>query len=218
MSKAVQYDSEPEEHPNSAPPDAVLKTYGVYNTGTRINFLVHEGGSSGPVAYYVNNSTFTPGTPDVQLRQGDDKHGPVVAYGKFHNLSGHVTLCLDDPDGKGSVCEELEKKSRIAHSEYVFETDVTSDRQRRTYIWRRTIGKGMFANYACMDGATGQLMAYFSKTGTKSLKKVGRLCVTAPTVPGFDQLLLVSWFAIREKENRNAWYAGGLISGTSGAH
>lgn len=211
--KSKLEDSEGEEYPNSAPPDAVVRTYGVYNTGTRINFRVHDGGSKSPVIYYVNNSTFTPGTPDVQVRQGDEKSGPIVAFGKFHNLSGHVTLGIGAPDGQPApIFEELKKESRLTHSEYVFETNFTPDGQRHKYIWRRTIGKGLFANYACLDSGTGQLVAYFAKTGAKSAKKVGRLCLTAQTRPELDRLLLVSWFAMREKENRNAWYVGGFIS------
>lgn len=111
--------------------------------------------------------------------------------------------------------EELHKESKIAHSEYVFEMDVAQNEKRRKFIWRRTIGKGLFANYACMDAATGQLVAYCAKTGRKSMKKVGKLCVMSQTGQRFDELLLISWLAIREKENRNAWYAGGIISAST---
>ncbi|KAK2608402.1 hypothetical protein QQS21_003088 [Conoideocrella luteorostrata] len=202
------YDSEPEEHPNSAPPEAVVKTFAVYNTSTRINFQVRQDNSSGPIVYHVNNSTFSPGTPDVQLRRGDSKDGPMVAFGKFHNLNSNVTLGLGDPSQQ-PVFEEMNKESRLTHSEYVMEV------QGRRYVWRRTIGKGLFANYACLDGATGRLVAYFAKTGAKSLKKVGRLCFTAELEEARERLLLVSWFAIREKENRNAWYVGGFIAGAN---
>lgn len=61
------------------------------------------------------------------MRSGDSKYGAVIAFGKFHNLSSHVTLGLGDPNGadkKSIVYEELHKKSKIAHSEYVFETDL----------------------------------------------------------------------------------------------
>lgn len=210
MSKPYEVDSEGEEHPSSSPPEAVRRTYGVFNTGTRINFRVHDGGSQGPVLYYINNSTFTPGTPDVQVRLGDDKNGQIVAFGKFHNLSGHVTMGLGSPDSRGIVYEELTKVSRLTHSEYVFESDQMG--RRCKYIWRRTIGKGLSANYACVDAGSGRLMAYFAKTGMKSAKKVGRLCVTADTSEGFNLMLLVSWLAIREKENRNAWVVGGILS------
>lgn len=212
-------DSDEDEHPASQlPKESVLKTYGVHNTGSRINFRIRAGGSDAPCVYYVNNSTFTPGSPDVQLRAGDSKDGALIAFGKFHTFSSHVTLGMGNPDDSGNVVyEELKKESRLVHSEYVFETDLgnPNNSKRRTYVWRRTIGKNLFANYSCLDAATGQLVAYFAKTGRKSLKKVGRLCITAKTSQRFDELLLASWTAIREKETRNAWYAGGIISGTT---
>lgn len=215
MTTPHEADSEPEEHPGSTPPEAVRQTYGVFNTSSRINFRIHNGGSQGPVVFYINNSVFTPGTPDVQVIRGADKDGPIVAFGKFHNLSGHVTMGLGTPDSDAVVFEELQKASRLTHSEYVFESDqATPDKRRVKYIWQRTIGKGLVANYACVDAGSGRLMAYFAKTGAKSAKKVGRLCVTADTTEEFHLLLLLSWMAIREKENRNAWYAGGWISGT----
>lgn len=209
-------DSEAEEHPGSTPREAVRQTYGIFSTSSRINFRIHAGGSQSPIVFYVNNSIFTPSTPDVQVMRGADKNGPIVAFGKFHNLSGHVTVGLGSPDSDGVVFEELHKVSQLVHSEYVFESDqATPDKRRAKYIWRRTIGKGLFANYACVDAENGRMMAYFVKTGMRSAKKVGRLCVTAETTDQFHLLLLVSWLAIREKENRNAWYVGGWVSGTT---
>lgn len=183
-----------------------------------MNFRVHAGGSSTPCIYYINNSTFTPGTPDVQLRGGSND-GTVVAFAKFHNLSRHVTLGLGSPDDKTSptIFEEMKKESRLIHSEYIFETDMGSrvDGKRNKYVWKRTVGKKSFANYACLDAATGQLIACFEETGAKSSTKVGRLCVTAQTSEKFDELLLVSWMSILEQENRNVWHAGRIISATA---
>lgn len=212
MSKPYEVDSEGEEHLSSPPTEAVRRTYGVLNTGTRINLHVHDGGSQGPVLYYINISTSTPGTPDVQVRLGDYKNGQIVALGKFRNLSDHVTMGLDSPDSEGVVYEEL-KVSRLTHSEYVFGSDHMG--RRAKYIWRRAIAKGLFANYACVDAGSGRLMAYFAQTGMKSAKKAGRLCVTAATSEGFNLMLLMSWLAIREKENRNAWFVGTILSTTS---
>lgn len=203
------------------PIEPVLRIYGIYNTDTRVNLRIHAGGSDAPCVYYVNTSTFTPDTPDVQLRTDDAKAGPVVAFGQFHNFSGHVTLGLGDPDDTSGdiIYEELRKESRLVDREYMFETDLGEDANgvRRTYVWRRTIGqKSLLANYSCCEAATGRLVAYFAKsTGRESVKKVGELCVTAQTSTRFDELLLLSWLAIREKENRNAWYAGGMMSGTA---
>ena len=198
----------------SLPPDTVHRTYGIFNTGSHINFRIHAGGSKDPVVYYCNNSIFTPGTPDVELHAGDRRDGPIVSYAKFHNLSSHVTLGLGDPKAD-PVFEELRKDSKIAHSEYIFETAAMHDATRRKLIWRRTIGKNLYANYACLDGATGKVMAYYASTGNKSMKKVGKLCVTSNEGDQFEQLLLVSFLSIREKESRNAWYTGGLIAGNN---
>ena len=201
----------------SLPADTVLRTYGIFNTASHINFEIHAGGSKDPVVYHCNNSMFTPGTPDVQLRAGNESTGPVVAFGKFHNLSSRVTLGLGDPK-EYPVFEDMVKESKVAHSEYTFQTSVTRDERRQTLIWRRTIGKDLYANYVCLNGATGKLMAYYVSTGNKSFKKVGKLCVTSQEGDSFEQLLLVSFLSIREKASRNAWSTGGIIAGNSNAH
>lgn len=116
------------------------------------------------------------------MRSGDSKDRPVIAPGKFQNLSSHVTLGLGDPNGtdkQSIIYEELHKETTIAHSEYVFATDVSPNGNRRKLIWCRTIRNGLFANSACMDAATVQLGVYFAKTGRNSIKKVGKLSVTA---------------------------------------
>lgn len=162
---------------------------------------------------------WTPGTPDVQLLGGDSKDGPMVAFAKFHNLSGNVTVGLGDPsNGQPAACEELRKVSKLAHSEYQFDTSAAQHGMRRTYIWRRTIGKDLNANYACLDAATGAIVAYFINAGLglkKWATKMGELRMTSDEGPGFEQLLLVTLMAIREKENRNAWYTGAVVAGCS---
>lgn len=161
--------------PSVVPPDTVLRTYGIVNTGSHVNFRIHDGGSQSPCVYYINNSMFTPGTPDVQLLEGDSRDGPMVAFAKFHNLSAHVTIGLGDPASNSVVCEELHKVSKIAHSEYVFETSENRSGKRRKYIWRRTVGKNLHANYACLDGATGNVVAYFLNSGLKELEEGGQV-------------------------------------------
>ncbi|KAJ6780647.1 hypothetical protein PWT90_01743 [Aphanocladium album] len=169
-------DSDGDEQPPSSPAnEPILKIYGVYNTGTRIKFRVHTGDYDSPCVYYVNSSTFTPGTPDVELRAGDSQDGSVVAFGTFHSLSGNVTMGIGDPEDESghAIYVELKKESSLVHSDYVFETDLTAstDGKRVTYTWRRNIGKRLFANYSCLDAATGQLVAYFDRAGPKSREK-----------------------------------------------
>ncbi|KAJ3491222.1 hypothetical protein NLG97_g5631 [Lecanicillium saksenae] len=204
-------DSDEDEHPSlGLPTEGVLKTYTLYYTGRRMRFRIHTGGSKGSCVYHVS-STFTPGTPDVQLRAGDSDDGPVVAFGKFHSFSGNITIgTCDDPGtkpGSGVIHEQVMRESGPVRSKYMFETDASAGwggLHKRRFAWGRMAGRRNLAEYACLDAATGQRVAYVVGAGRRSPNKVGRLCVTAQTSKRFDELLLVSWFAIHEKENRDA--------------
>ncbi|EGE06271.1 hypothetical protein TEQG_05275 [Trichophyton equinum CBS 127.97] len=120
--------------------------------------------------YHVDNSYFTPGTPDLSLYRGEDKKGHLAAVCKFVLFStcskiglmpkpqksyhdrlnndvfeiGHVSTSAED-----MTWEDLTRESRD-HSTYRFEMEllVQSMRRgpelgRRAFVWKRTHSMGV---------------------------------------------------------------------------
>ena len=147
------------------------------------------------------------------MRGGKD--GPLVASAKFHKLSGNIELALGDAKTDDVPSEHMKKQSIIVHKEYTFETDMGEDGKRHKFTWKRTLGKGLHSNYTCEDSTTGEMVAYFAKTGGKSLRKVGKLCYTLQSsTEELDLMILLSWLAMRERQVRSEWYSAGIAGGS----
>ncbi|KAF3482893.1 uncharacterized protein GIQ15_02217 [Arthroderma uncinatum] len=120
--------------------------------------------------YHVDNSYFTPGTPDLSLHLGEDRKGPVAAVCKFVLFStcskiglttkskkrcndyisndvfkiDHVSTSTED-----MAWEDMTRQSRD-HSTYRFELDLLMQDQqtgaglgRRAFVWKRTHSMGV---------------------------------------------------------------------------
>ncbi|KAM5432381.1 hypothetical protein MferCBS31731_007493 [Microsporum ferrugineum] len=120
--------------------------------------------------YHVDNSYFTPSTPDLSLHLGEDRKGPLAAVCKFVlfstcskiGLSPNLPKSYDDRLSKevfktanvrtsieDMTWEDLTRESRD-HSTYRFEMDVMVQSQRRgpelgrrAFVWKRTHSMGV---------------------------------------------------------------------------
>ncbi|KAJ9653889.1 hypothetical protein H2198_006998 [Neophaeococcomyces mojaviensis] len=168
-----------------------LKSYGVMHTKSHINMRVQD--SSGRTLYYVDNSFFTPGKPDVTLCAGSEKTDPVIGVVRWSNLySKHLKVGLGSgkaEDEKNMVWEEV-RTEHMRHPEHKWSIDLmnpnTGATERKTFAWKRihgdeaaAEGDGVntmsFKNFKCVDLATGQTVAVFASNRYKSWNKLGKI-------------------------------------------
>lgn len=173
-----------------------MKTYTIYYTTSRTNAKLHLGSFPKPCVYYME-SNFTTSKPQLQLRSGDSKSAPMVAFAKIHLTSRHILLGSGDyqKDSEDALAwEEMRReKFRLVRSDYEFDTSLGSG-VRRTYGWRvenyrhKTI-------YKCVDDA-GQIVATLLSGGMYNWRKGGEIEIAEGLEAELEALLIVSALAI----------------------
>jgi hypothetical protein len=193
---------------NSTP---YLKEYGFYYTKRHTNLQVCSGGQKN-VVYLSEISEFS-SVPDVQLHQGIDKQGPVVATARFR-WSRDLKLGLGNPEvsEKDVIWENMENISRgIGHSKYRFE--MTINNERRSFLWQRTraaadgvegVGKIINWNYKLVDERAGETQAVYLENFLRAWKKKGKLQLKADLGMEWELMVLLGCLGLCEKASRRA--------------
>jgi hypothetical protein len=196
-------------------PSTSSRILGVYHTRSHYSLRVKT--AEKVPLYYVDNSSFRIGTPDVTLHVGDEKTGPVKAACKFVTFSSGSKLCLGDPKDSNAIWEDLKKES-IDHSRYRWEMSIGGHGygggERRGFLWKRTHtvgvgdskpGKISTRNFKLVDETTGEILAVFANNGPKSYSKLGKFEIY-PNNYGDDweTMMLLSGLSLIEKERRRA--------------
>jgi len=198
------------------------RTFDVWHS--HLNLRVSEGPES-KALYYIVNSTFSPGTPDVTIHAGNDKTGPVIGAAKFSSMfSKSVSFGLGDPQGPAAndiVWESLSRSKGNLLSRAEWRFSVTLKGQRRTYTWRHTRDVGPEAikysmqNLQLVDDETREVMAVFANNGIKGWKKKGKLQFADRDGEGteWEKVVLLTGLTLVEKLRRMA-----RVSRTGGSH
>ena len=178
-------------------PSVATKTYNMYYTTSRLNVKLHLGASSAPCTYYGEFSYLT-NKPQIQLRSGNSKSAPMVAFAKVHYTSRNLLIGLGDyqkDPGEKLILEEMRRdKFRLVRSDYEFETSVGSG-PRRTYGWRRDKESLYKTVYRCVDDAGEVIVSLFSG-GFCNWKKGGEIVIVDGLDKELEEFLLASTLAI----------------------
>lgn len=178
-------------------PAPTMKKYDMYYTTSRMNVKLHLGSSSGPCAYYVH-SVLLSKQPQLQLRAGNSKHGPMVAFARAHYTSRHMTIGSGDYEKDADVdlsWEELRREQNVLRrGDYEFATSVEAG-PRRTYRWRRDRGQLMKTVYECVD-ESGRVVAEMLSGGMYNFSKGGEIKVVEGLGKKVEELFIVSALAI----------------------
>lgn len=193
-------------------PSGSSRILGVYHTRSH-NSLRVKTADKAPL-YYVDNSSFKIGTPDVTLHVGEEKTGPIKAACKFVNFSSGSKMCLGNPNETNAIWEDLTKESHD-HSKYRWEMSVDSHGYggaRKGFLWKRTRTVGVedskpgavsSRNFKLVDEVTGEILAVFANNGPKSFSKLGKFEVFPHNYgDNWETMMLLSGLSIIEKERR----------------
>ncbi|PGH16983.1 hypothetical protein AJ79_01367 [Helicocarpus griseus UAMH5409] len=212
-------------HPQS--PDSTI--YHIYfDNIVHTNFTITKSPAKQTPLYYVQNSYFTPNTPDMTLHAGTNQSGPLLAQCKFVLFSTGTKIGL----GNGvddMIWEDLTRESKD-HSRYRYEIDLDMDedesgnvtvskkrsRPRRAFLWKRTHSVGVddsmpsklsTSNFKLVEEETGEVVAVFANNGAKSWRKKGKLEILHKEgLVGkgrrFELMVLMGALAVVERERR----------------
>jgi hypothetical protein len=188
-----------------------LKTYGFYYASWHLDTKICDEEKN--TIYFSETHEWT-SAPDVVLRQGADKHAPVIAVARFR-LSQHLKLGLGDPDAseQGMIWEDLKNMATwgMGHSKYRFE--MTINHERRPFLWQRTrdsadgvhgVNKVGDANYKLLDERTGEVLAVYLDNLFKSWRKTGKLQLKADLGKDWELMVLIGCLGLCEKASRRA--------------
>ncbi|PGG99516.1 hypothetical protein GX51_06256 [Blastomyces parvus] len=182
----------------SLQPSTIFHIY--FNSISHVNFTITKSPEKRHPVYHVQNSYFTPGTPDMTLHAGPDQSGPILGRCKFVLFSTCTKIGLGTSE-EDMIWEDLTRVSKD-HSRYRYEIDFGTDIgdgniagptalsaarphvRRRAFLWKRTHSVGVEdskpskfspSNYKLVDEETGEVVAAFANNGIKSWKKKGKL-------------------------------------------
>ncbi|KAI9707628.1 MAG: hypothetical protein M1836_000589 [Candelina mexicana] len=180
--------------------------------------------------YFVDNSVFTRGTPDVALIDGVDKTGPIIASAKFSAFSKETAIGLGSPNKpKEVVWEELRRVSKD-WSKYAWTMTIpdANHETRKTFIWTRThndkyLDTDTDATKLChrhlklVDEATDEVVALFLSNRLKSWHKMGKFQVWKSWGQEWELMMLLTGLTVIEKARRRARARRSILLTTGGA-
>lgn len=195
-------------------PSGSSRILGVYHTKSH-NSLRVKTADKAPL-YYVDNSSFKIGKPDVTMHIGNEKTGPIAAACKFVTLSSGSKMCLGNPDDPNAIWEDLTKES-LDHSIYRWEISTGGHGYgggRKSFLWKRTRTLGVedskpgiisTRNFKLIDEGTGEILAVFANNGPKSFSKLGKFEIYPHDYgDNWETMMLLSGLSIIERERRRA--------------
>lgn len=164
------------------------KVLNAYHTKSHLNLRIQD--TAGRTLYHVENRQIPLGKPDVTLRAGSEKDGPVLGVCRWsHMYSRHFNVGLGDPftDEKNTTWEEV-KTDHIRHPEFKWSVGNVSG-GGRTLAWHRIHGDDAAAdgdektntmsmkNFKLIDCGSGEVLAVFASNRYKSWSKLGKFTI-----------------------------------------
>lgn len=168
--------------------------------------------------YFVDNSVFTHGTPDVALIDGVDKTGPIIASAKFSMFSKKTAIGLGSPNTPQDVVWEELKRVSKGTSKYAWTMTIpdTNPKTRKTFVWTRThdeqyvskdpdVGTRLgHRHLKLIDEATSEVVALYLDNGFKSWKKKGKFQIWQSWGSEWELMLLLTGLSVIEKARRRS--------------
>lgn len=181
----------------------------ICHTKWKNNYKVHSADET--QLLFADNSSFTPGKPDLTFHSGSDDKGPVVAVSKFVHFSRSIRIGLGDPaNPNGMKWEELSCPNILRSSKYRMEITIPDGYGgfcRRSFVWKCPTFK---TDYDLVDEETGESIAHFDNSFF-SLSKDGKLYIYKSYGQAFELMVITANIALIERRRRanSAAAAGG---------
>ena len=210
---ASGYEHNLQDYPSASlgAPSHGTKTFEVHHRGGHFNLLVHD--QDKRPLYYVTNSIWTRGVPDVVVSVGSQKGGPVVAGARFakRSLSSTIHLALGDPEDEMRVqWEEMSRvKGHWTHSLYSFQISLGDE--RRTFFWKRTRAsrdgvKGVerisHMHYKLLEEGSEEVLAMYLDSSLSRWERRGKIKIFSDLGKDWETWVLISALSLLERNRR----------------
>jgi hypothetical protein len=191
------------------------KVFEVFHTRSHLNLRIFS--LDMEPLYYVTNSAFTPGTPDITMSAGSEKGGKIIGVCHWsHMYSKVVKVGLGDPNvmgGKDVIWEELVcTVGNVIQTEFKFSMIMPNSLERNTFVWNRSSKKELddedaekwsYQNFRLIDESTGEVVAVFADNGFKSWKKKGKFKMWSGVYgEDWEKMVMLSCLSLIEKSRR----------------
>ena len=182
-----------------------LQIFGLYKTWENKDIRIRKGISfTDPVIYHSTTSIkFGGAATAIHLRTClANEKTKIVASCVLNPLPGSTKLNLGEPGNLTQTVQMAAKKSSWLGSpqEYAFSPLQTTLGSARELIWHRGPKQDV-----CRNVTTGAEIARFTKNEPLTGSKLGSLhFMDSSSHTDFEQLLLMSWLAVHEKEMKRA--------------
>ncbi|KAJ5558048.1 hypothetical protein N7535_009538 [Penicillium sp. DV-2018c] len=165
--------------------------------------------------FHVENSSFTPGKPELTFHRGSNSRGEVVGVCKFRHFSSDCEVGLGDPARPGKMDWEYLHKKGFLERAFWFRMQM-DDGSKRTFIWKRThsLGNG-HENHKLVEESSQTVMAVFS-AGSIFSKTTGDLDIYVNPSSRFNMMVLITGIAVVERARRAKSSAAASAGGGGG--
>lgn len=165
--------------------------------------------------YYVDQSLFTSGKPDLTFHEGTTDKGPIVSVVHMPKMSFDCKVGLGDPAQPDSVRWEDLTRETVRASEHRWSMQLP-DGSRKNLVWKRTHNVGADGesvssftnrNYKLLDAETEELLAVF--TSDRGVTTCGTLQINVQYGRDFDIMVLTTCLSLYEKARKRAARSAG---------
>ncbi|KAJ5096327.1 hypothetical protein NUU61_005683 [Penicillium alfredii] len=165
---------------------------------------------------HVDNSSLTPGKPDLTFHSGPNSHAQVVGVCKFEHFSTGTKIGLGDPKQPSKMIYEKMLKDGIMSPRYSFRVNIGGYSRHLTWKKTHSMGTGPSGNFKLVDDTSQRVLAVFSSASAFSFK-TGNIALYVDHGEPFRLMTLMTGIAVRESLRRRRSSSAAAGGGGGGA-
>ncbi|RYP67499.1 hypothetical protein DL771_007199 [Monosporascus sp. 5C6A] len=180
----------------SKPAKIAFKKAIVFYTATYINAHIRTVWSRNHAFYFFQWRMWSLSSPQLLLRRGESRKGPMIHFAKYHPLSRTIQLGKGDytKQPKSQLAwEELRRDKNFLHrSDYHFTTaEGSKTGEKVTFRWCKNKRKHLRTVYNCVDDDGREVARLFSG-GMVNIAKAAEIDLLLGLDRGLEEFLLMS--------------------------
>ncbi|RYP40880.1 hypothetical protein DL767_001361 [Monosporascus sp. MG133] len=194
-----------EANPVSKPAKIAFKKAVMFYTVVYVYAHIHIIWSQNHTSYFFQWRMWSLSSPQLLLRRGESKKGPMVNFAKYHPLSRTILLGKGDytkqPKSQLAWGELRRDKNFLRRSDYHFTTaEGSKTGDKVTFRWRKNKQKFLRTVYNCVD-EDGREVARLFSGGMVNVAKAAEIDLLMGLDRGLEELLLMSALAVWAMES-----------------
>ncbi|RYP21389.1 hypothetical protein DL765_002290 [Monosporascus sp. GIB2] len=184
----------------SKPAKIAFKKAIMFYTVAYFNGYIHTVWSQNHASYFFQWRSWSLSSPQLILRRGGSRKGPMINFAKYHHLSRTIQLGKGDytkqPKSQLAWEEMRREKNFLRRSDYHFTTaEGSKTGDKMTFRWRKNKQKSLRTVYNCVD-EDGREVARLFSGGVVNVAKAAEIDLLLGLEQGLEEFLLMSALAV----------------------